>query len=485
MKILEKALIKSFEFVKDFLFYRKENPPLGSLYIGTSQSLYDRSKTEEIYLSGDDINCHVYLAGATGSGKSTCLLSFIRQHILLGRGFCLIDPHGDLSDEVVKFVASIFQNKTDREKLLIARRLIFVEPDVDALVGFNPLERGNSSAYQTLLELMGVFRNRWGDSFSLGPRTEEVFRNCLDVLIENDLTLLEVSHFLVNKKFRSVLLKNVANEEVKNFWLNRYDKLPANQQGMFRDPVANKVTELTSDPFIRLIVGQQKSTFDFRRAMDTKKWVVLNVRKAQLKTNALLLASLFLAKLQMAGLSRSNIAYSQRKPFYVLIDEFQDFSLSSVSEMETLLAQARKFCVFLTMAHQNVFQLERKLTEAILGNARTLLIFRVSHTDASMLAPELNPLSKEFLVKKLVELETGEAFLKFRGRPQRLTKLPLPPTPVIASKIIEELKNLSFSFYTKTSREIEEEIRQRHEKFGLNGGQTRDKTDKKENSDEW
>ena len=370
--------------------------------------------------------------------------------------------------------------------MLIGRKLILVEPDPNALVGFNPLEKGNSTSYQTMLELIGVFRNRWSDSFSLGPRTEQVFRNCLAVLIENNLTLLEASHFLANKRFRSALLANVSNLEVKNFWLNRYDKLSDAQKAFYADPVDNQITEFTSDPYIRRIVGQ-KSTFSLRQSIDTKRWIILSVKKSQMKSNALLLASIFLKKLEMAGLSRSDTLYSSRRPFYVLIDEFQDLSISSISDMQTLLAQARKFALFLTMAHQNIFQLDRKLTEAILGNVKTLLIFRISHTDASILTSEINPSGKEFIVKKLVELETGEAFLKFRGRPHRLVRLPLPPEPEVDAKTIEELRNLSFHFYTKPVQEIEREIAERHEKLGLGPKKSRTKSGKTgdEDNDEW
>lgn len=465
--LLENLLIKALEFSRDLLFPKVQVRNPGSLYVGRAQDLFNREKNEEIYISGEELNSHGYIIGSTGSGKSTCLSSFIRQTILSGKGFALVD-HSGLADEVVRFIAAIYKNKPDHVKKEIAERLVLIEPGLENVVGFNPLEvKKNYMVYQTVLELLNVFRSRWSDSFSLGPRTEQVFRNCLAVLIENKLTLLETNYFLGDKRFRQRLLSNFPVGEVKNFWSQTYDKLSDRQKILFGDPMANKVGEFTADPYIRCIIGSEKSTFDFREIMDKEKWLIINVEKNKLKSNFALLGSLFLSGLQQAGLSRVDTPYSQRKPFYVFVDEFQDFALQLVSDMQTVFAEARKYKLFLTVCHQNVSQLDKRLIQTILGNVKTILAFRINHSDASMLSPELNPDGKEFLTRKMTELGTGEAFFKIRGKPHRLVKLPLPADVEVDEQTIEELKNFSASHYSRPYQDVENEINDRHKKLGI------------------
>lgn len=480
---IEKVLIKLFEFFKDILFSKQEKPSSNSIYIGRSQALFDRNKTEEIYQSPSDKQSHLYVIGATGTGKTTLLERMIRHHILSNEGLALFDVHGDLTEQVIKFMAHIFKSKNEMERKIMARKLILVEPfNQERIVSFNPLEvQRNESVYSTVLELVEVFRSRWAEFW--GPRTNELMRNVLVVLAENNLTLAEAPQLLLNNRFRNSLAVNVQNEEAKN-WIYRYNKLTEPQKTIYRDPSLNKIGEFLGDASIRYLIGQEKSSFDFRDAIDKRKWIIVNLSKGKMKSNSFLLASLFLCKLQLAALSRSNIPYQQRKPFYIFADEFQSLATQEVSSMETILSESRKYKLFLRMSHQNLFQIERKLLEAILGNTKAILVFRVNHSDAFVLSQELNPSVKESLTKKLTELGVGEAYFKTRGEPHRLVKLPLPEKVEVDSKTIEELRDLSFSYYTRPFEEIEKEIRERREKMGMTkeSGQTESKT---EETDGW
>lgn len=479
MRTLENLFIKFIEFLKDFLFSKKERPSPDSVYIGRTQSLYDRDKTEKIYLSSSEKESHFYIIGSTGAGKTTFLEHLIRQHILSSEGFALFDVHGDLSEQIIKFLAYIFKNKNEIEKRIIAKRLILIEPfNLEKILSFNPLEvQKGESIYSTVLELVEVFRNRWEEFW--GPRTNELLRNALEILAENKLTLLELPSLLTNHRFRNSLVKTVQNEEARN-WVYRYNKLTEPQKTIYRDPSLNKIGEFLGDISTHHLIGQEKSSFNLREAIDKKKWVILNLSKGKLKSNSSLLASLFLGKFQLAALSRTNIPYSQRKPFYIFADEFQTLATKEVSSMETILSESRKYRVYLRISHQNLFQIERKLLEAILGNTKAILTFRVNHNDAFILSQELNPEAKGFLAKKLTELEVGEAYLKIRGRPHRLVKLPLPEEVGVSQKAINELRDLSLSFYTRPLKEVEKEIYERHKRLGLIRGRNQAKHNSEE-----
>jgi hypothetical protein len=480
---MEKLIVKFAELMKDSLCSRKPKSLPNSLYIGNAQALYDRSKTEEIYLSPSEKESHLYVIGATGTGKTTMLERMIRHHILSNEGLALFDIHGDLTEQVIRFMAYIFKNKNEMERKIMARKLILIEPfNLESIASFNLLEvQKNESIYSTALELVEVFRNRWAEFW--GPRTNELMRNALVVLAENNLTLIEAPHLLINNHFRNSLAANVQNEEAIN-WIYRYNKLTEPQKTIYRDPSLNKIGEFLGDISIRYLIGQEKSSFNFREAIDKKKWIIVNLSKGKMKSNSFLLASLFLCKLQLAALSRTNIPYSRRKPFFIFADEFQSLATQEVSSMETILAEARKYKLFLRMSHQNLFQIERKLLEAILGNTKAMLVFRVNHGDAFALSQELNPDTKEFLTKKLTELGVGEAYFKVRGQSHRFVKLPLPEEIEVDSETINELRELSFSFYTRSFNEIEKEIYERRKNLGLLRENSQPESEKEE-ADGW
>jgi len=462
---LEKLAIKIFEAGQKKLSSsnrKKEISPSG-FYLGRSQKLYSRLEEENLFLSVEERTGHFYIIGGSGTGKTTLIENCIRHDIVQNKGFCLLDAHGDLSEKLIRFLASLWQKKQGTQKEEFARRLILVEPFHDRITGFNPLEvSSGDSVYSCALEMMNVFKRRW----DFGPRMEELFRVCLVTLSENKLTLLEAPLLLTNKEARDLLVGNLVNQEIKSYWLDRYNKLSQGSKVQYREPVLNKITEFLTDENIRYMLGQAWSTLDFRKAMDDGQWIILNIAKGRLKGNALLLGGLFLAKLQLTTLSRANISPYQRRHFYDYLDEFQNFiNAREGGDVETLLSESRKYNLHLTMAHQNLAQLDSSLLNAILGNVNALLCFRLGYKDALTLAPELSPADKNMLSDNLIKLKIGEAYLKIKGKPCRLVKIPFPVAPDVHPKVVEEFKKLSLSFSTRPLEEVKREIEERHQKL--------------------
>lgn len=469
ISFLEKLAIKIFEAGQKKSFFsnrEKEISPSG-FYLGRSPKPYNLQEEESVFLSPEERMGHFYIIGGTGTGKTTFIENSIRHDILQNRGWCLMDAHGDLSEKLIRFLASLWQYKEGKQKEEMARRLILVEPfNHDRITGFNPLEAGSGdSVYSCALEMMGVFKKRWPD---FGPRMEELFRTCLVTLGENKLTLLEMPVLLTNREARDSLVGNLTNQEIKSYWLDRYNKLSQGSEVQYREPVLNKITEFLTDENIRYMLGQARSTLDFRKAMDEGKWIILNIAKGRLKSNALLLGGLFLAKLQLAGLSRANIPLYRRRHFYIFIDEFQNFiNTKEGGDVETLLSESRKYNLHLTMAHQNLAQLDNSLLNAILGNVNALLCFRLGYKDALTLAPELSPADKKALGDNLIKLRIGEAYLKIKGKPARPVKIPFPVAPYVNPEVVEEFKNSSLSFSTRPLEEVKREIEARHRRLGI------------------
>lgn len=466
ISILENLAIKIFEAgqKKSIFFNRKEMVSHLGFYLGRSPKPYNPSEEENIFLSPSEKGGHWYVVGGTGTGKTTFIQNCIQYDVIQNRGMCIFDGHGDISERLVTFIASLWQKKADKQREEMARRLILVEPFHDRITGFNPLEtrRGNS-VYSCALELMAVFKRRWPD---FGPRMEELFRTSLVTLAANNLTLVELPLLLTNREARRSLVENLTDQEIKSYWLHRYDKLSQGSEVQYREPILNKVTEFLTAENLRYMLGQERSTLDFRKAMDQGKWVILNIPKGRLKDNALLLGGLFLAKLQLAALSRADVPFHSRRPFRAYLDEFQNFiNTREGGDAAVLLSEARKYNLGLSMAHQNLSQLDNSLLNAILGNVDALFCFRLGYKDAFILASELNPSDKKVLSNDLIKLRTGEAYFKIKGKSSRPIKIPFPSPPCVHPKVVEEFKKLSFSFSTRPLEEVKREIEARHRKL--------------------
>ena len=453
LTMLESAVIKGLDELSAVARGKRSKPP-SHIVLGRAARPYHQDRWEEVTLDAVSRLGHIYIAGGTGVGKTKLIEMLIQQDILAGNGIALADPHGDLTTNILRFLAKHFGSH-DIDAL--GKRLILVEPfNREWAVGFNPL-RGGDRTFPATLELLEIFRRFWGNGY-WGPRMDEVLRNTLITLSENNLTLLEARPLLTHPDFRQNLVQGISFGEVRDYWTYRYNPLSDKMQAMYREPVLNKITAFITDPSIYRILGQRDSTVDFRQAMDEGKWVLLNLSKGHLKENLRLLGTIFLAKIKQASLSRIDTPEDDRRPFFVFVDEFQNFV---EEDIETILSEARKFRLGLTLVHQNLDQLPAQLRSAILGNAGTEIFFRLSHHDAAQISSELDQKDKHLIEKRLIDFRVGEAYLKIKGHRARLFKtLHVPSIPDLED-IVGTIKRASFQHWSNPVAEVEESINER------------------------
>lgn len=363
-------------------------PGVTDKYIPNSLDLgwfYSEGKDEfqMAKIADKDRSTHMYVVGASGSGKTKFLEFLIRQDIEKGRGFGAIDAHGDLIEDIKAFLV-LECLESERMARHIRERLVIVDPtDPKFTVTFNPLEiLPNVNAAEQANELVAAFRKIWSDSW--GVRMEDLMRNTLIVLSEAELTLAELPRFLTSRANRRSILANISHP-IASEYFKRFETLTDRAQITWIEPVMNKLNAFFADERIRQMFSSSKSSFNLRDIMDKRKILLIKLDKGKLKDSADLLGSLFMAKIQMAAFSRSDIPQSKRIPFYLYIDEFQNYASDS---FETILSEARKYGLSLIMAHQTLAQISTELRSLILGNTGLQVYFRVNRQDASLLAKE-------------------------------------------------------------------------------------------------
>jgi hypothetical protein len=321
---------------------------------------------------------HFYVVGASGTGKSKFLEFLIRQDIAKRNGFGVIDPHGDLIEDVKGYLAFALSQDELEERILL------IDPtDEKYTVAFNPLEKleGVSPA-EIAAELVEAFKKIWFDAW--GARMEDLLRNSLIALIEAELTLTDLPRFLIDEDFRDNVLERVTHPIAKRYF-KRFNSLAPRTREEWMESTLNKVNAFLSDDRIREIFSFQKSSFSLREIMDSKRIWFIKLDRGRLKQNADLLGSLLMTKIRMAAFSRTDIPKEKRIPFYLYIDEFQNFA---TKEFIDTLSEARKYGLSLIMAHQNLSQLPKDLQDSILTNCGIQCYFRVCRRDAEILAKE-------------------------------------------------------------------------------------------------
>ncbi|MCL4552834.1 MAG: type IV secretion system DNA-binding domain-containing protein [Candidatus Marsarchaeota archaeon] len=324
---------------------------------------------------------HFYVVGGTGTGKTRFLEFLIQQDIAKGSGFGIIDPHGDLIEDVKGFLACYCSYHQSEEVL---DRVVLVDPtDPKFTVTFNPLEplQGVSVAEQAN-ELVSAFRKIWSDSW--GIRMEDLMRNSLIALGETGLTLADLPRFLTRRDYRQAVLEKVRHPIAQEYF-QRFNTITDRSQITWIEPVMNKMNAFLSDERVRQMFSGPRSSFNLREVMDHKKILLVKLDKGKLKDAADLLGSLLMAKIQMAAFSRSDRPQSKRTPFYLYIDEFQNFASESFA---VVLSEARKYGLSLIMAHQTLAQIPDELRSIILGNTGIQVYFRLNRQDAQLLAKE-------------------------------------------------------------------------------------------------
>jgi Helicase HerA, central domain/TraM recognition site of TraD and TraG len=340
---------------------------------------------------------HVYVVGKTGTGKSSMLATLMRQDLERGRGVALLDPHGDLAERVREWVP-----ESRRSDLVY-----FNVPDVTQSLAFNPLE--TVPALKRPLAASGlieVFKKNWADSW--GPRLEYILRNALIVLLDQpEATLADVLRLFDDAPYRRNAAMRCWNPQVRDFWLKEFENYPKTFRLEAIAPIQNKVGAFLSNPVLRNILVQPKSSFDLRRIMDDGKILLINLAKGRIgEDTAGLLGALLVSRIGLAGLSRADTPEDKRRDFHVYLDEFQNFTTLSLANM---LSELRKYRVSMVLAHQYLSQLDVEVRDAILGNAGTIASFRLGVPDAEILAKEFYP---EFSVEDLINLPNYHVYLK-------------------------------------------------------------------------
>jgi hypothetical protein len=323
-------------------------------------------------LSESERRRHIYLAGKTGTGKSTLLLNLMLQDLAAGRGFALIDPHGDLAQTVADCIPP--------ERIADT---IYVDPlDETHAVGFNPLQRVPESARPLAAEhfvstLKAIYPDSWG------PNLDDILYNAVRLLLDAPgSTLLGIRHLLINRNYRAKLLRYCADREIRAFWEGYWEGKAPKQQAEEMRSTLNKVGRFNADPVLRAMLGQSRSTIDIPAIMNSGKVLIVNLSKGRLgdKPAQLIGASLVSAFAQAAE-TRTTIPESERRDFTLYVDEFQNYASLSFG---TILSEARKWRLNLVLANQ--FLAQQPLRDAVLGNIGTLVVFRVGSSDATILA---------------------------------------------------------------------------------------------------
>lgn len=384
----------------------KKLPP-GSIHIGFR---YAHGNALPFHLKGIDRRQHLYLIGKTGTGKSTLLRNLIIQDILAGRGVALIDPHGDLAESVLDLIPS--SRSED---------VVYFNPSDEAYpVGLNVLEC-NTLGQEHLIpsNVVSIFKNIWPEFW--GPRLEHTLTAaCASLVAAGGQTILGVNRILTDVSFREKVLRRVHDPFLISFWRNEFDTYSARFASEAIAPILNKIGKLVMSPLLRNILGQPQSGFDAGFMMNRKKIFIANLSKGLLgeeKSN--LLGSILVSKFQLAAMARASIPESEREDFHLYVDEFQNFTTGSFA---TILEEARKYRLCLTLAHQHMGQLSERIRTAVLGNAGSIITFRIGHTDAEIIAKEF---SDEYPINRFTELANhtvyakllvdGEATQSFRG----------------------------------------------------------------------
>ena len=355
---------------------------------------------------------HVALLGRTGTGKSSLLRWFCEQDIRAGRGFLVFDIHGELTPVILSLIVS----EERRLKADLSERVIVIDPsDVTRSVGLNPLEKGQGQdSFVRVSQFAEVLKQRWG-LHTFGARTDELLRNALLVLAENGLTLLELGPLLTSGVFRALCLKNVANPEIRDYFETRYGAASEAMQAVMREPILNKTSAFTADPHFRFIVGQIHSAFSIPKAMDEGKWVLVNIAKGKLGAEAVTLGALLLTAVKHASFEREN-----RELFTVYADEVQNL-IGYGADLETMLAETRKFGVSVCTANQYLEQLPQEVRAAILA-VGTLICFQLSPPDAQFVATALD--GGKPLAERLKNLPPRRLIAKSGSDPLVETEVP-------------------------------------------------------------
>ena len=368
-------------------------------------------------------------------GKSSLLRNQIVQLIAQGKGFCLIDPHGDLAEEILDCIPP------DR----IPDTIYFNPQDTNFPIGLNPLHNVSADDHDKAAEdILGIFKSIWGDSW--GPRMEYILRNTLAALLEiPGSTLLGVTRLYHDDTYRRKIVQQIKNPGVREFWTKEYSGYIADRRHReYVAPIENKIGRLTSNLVVRNILGQSKNRIQMRSIMDDGKILIANLSKGALGDSiSSLIGSILVSMIQQAAMSRRDMPERYRRDFFLIVDEFQNFT---TDDFASILSEARKYRLNLVLVHQYIKQVPEVIQDAVFGNVGSIISFRIGAQDSKRIASEMDD---EWPARRFVELEPYEILAKINQHgvtPMPFLATTLPPIHYSHGRVKEVINHTRANF---------------------------------------
>jgi type IV secretory pathway TraG/TraD family ATPase VirD4 len=398
-----------------------EVPSTGGTYIGFG---HYRGVRRNVSIGFEDRRRHMYIIGKTGTGKSELLQDMAIQDIKAGYGVCVIDPHGDLIENILQYIPP--QRAED---------VIYFDPsDTERPMGLNLLEAQTEEQKHfitaAIINLMYKLYDPQRTGI-IGPRFEHAVRNAmLTIMYDKGTTFIEVVRILSDPKYVQEMLPKVDDPMVRRYWTDQIAQTSDFHKSEVLDYIISKFGRFVTNKTMRNIIGQSKSAFDFRQVMDEGKILLINLSKGRLgEENSSFLGLVMIPKILVAAMSRQDMPQDKRRDFFLYVDEFQNFA---TPDFATILSEARKYRLNLTVANQFIGQMDEEVKNAVFGNVGTLMSFRVGVTDASYLAHEFQPVFGE---TDLINIDRYNIYMK-----TIVDNDPVPPFSVDLYKDMAKLK---------------------------------------------
>ena len=428
--------------------------PTSGLYLG--KSTY-RGMSKPVYMDLDDRRRHMYIIGKTGTGKSEFLKDMIMQDIKIGMGLAVIDPHGDLIDDILPMIPA--QRAEDV--------ILFDPSDTERPMGLNMLDaQTEEQKHYIVSSIIGLMYKLFDPNKTgiIGPRFEHAVRNAmLTVMYEKGATFVEVVRILTDSGFVQQLLPKVGDPIIRRYWTDQIAQTSDFHKSEVLDYIVSKFGRFVTNKMVRNIIGQSESAFNFRKVMDGGNILLINLSKGKIgEENSSFLGLVLVPKILVAAMSRQDIPRDERRDFFLYVDEFQNFATPDFAQ---ILSEARKYRLNLIVANQFIGQMEEEVKNAIFGNVGTLVSFRVGVTDANYLQHEFQPV---FTEGDLINIERFNTYTKtiVRGEPvapfsMDLTRDLEKERQMANPRVAELIRELSRLKYGRDAKEVEAEIAQR------------------------
>ncbi len=385
---------------------------------------------------------HLYAVGKSGSGKSKMLQLLIKEDLESGKGVGVLDPHGDLVDDIMEFIPK------DRIK-----DVIYFDPaDINYPISFNPMENVDEAyKMQVTIGFIEIFKKLFGSNWT--DRLEHVLRYTVLALLDSpNTTVLSILKMLTDKNYRQHIVSRIKDNVVKSFWVSEFAGWSEKFDAEAITPLLNKVGQFVSTNMIRNIMGQPRSLFDIRDVMDNRKILLMKVSKGLLgEENSQLLGAMIVTKVYQAAMSRADVKEEARQDFYFYVDEFHNFATDTFAE---ILSEARKYRLNLTLAHQYMGQLSDFVRKTVFGNVGSIVSFRVGADDARVLAEEYNPVFKE---RDIINLGVREFYCKMsvNGEIREAFSARTIDVPKVKESFVNQILDHSRAAYCTPREEVE------------------------------